>query len=245
MTLRQLTPCSLDSCLLRSLSLQAPAVPGTDTQSRRISTVAQSIPTSSTQVTLLWRGSGIAPASKMRFSMLSPERTAIRPLLAGLLTGRAWRCLSTLRLIRTGMIVCLTRPLLEHCLRSPSLRDSVAGETKLRSSATNTTHRYYEWFPGYDYVWYEGQAANPDVNRYYAWVITPAGEVGFVSYVGTANNGNEILVDQILSPAGAGTSGKGLAVVGNIDSTGRRLGWWHSRTWCSWKWKHRPQLHLY
>lgn len=98
--------------------------------------------------------------------------------------------------------------------------DSVAGETKLRSSATNTTHRYYEWFPGYDYVWYEGQAANPDVNRYYAWVITPAGEVGFVSYVGTANNGNEILVDQILSPAGAGTSGKGLAVVGNIDSTG-------------------------
>ena len=98
--------------------------------------------------------------------------------------------------------------------------NSAAGDTKLKQSASNTSHRYFEWFPGYDYQWYEGQAASPDTTRYYAWVITPDQEVGFVSYLGTANDGNEILVDQILSPAGAGVSGKGLAVVGNIDATG-------------------------
>ncbi|WP_009964886.1 DUF4043 family protein [Verrucomicrobium spinosum] len=98
--------------------------------------------------------------------------------------------------------------------------DSAQSSCKLIVNSSNTRHRYFEWFPGYDYQWYEGQQANPDAGVYYAWLVNPDGSVGFVRYTGTGNNGNQITLTGILSPDGAGTSTIGSATLGNLDATG-------------------------
>ncbi|TDU62482.1 hypothetical protein EI77_04706 [Prosthecobacter fusiformis] len=113
--------------------------------------------------------------------------------------------------------------------------DSAAGSCKLISDAGDTQTRFFEWFGGYKYEWWEGQAAHADWNdfynhadtgicganrKYYAWIVNTDGSVGFVEYLGTGNNGNQITISKILSPDGAGTSTKGAAVVGKINATG-------------------------
>lgn len=98
--------------------------------------------------------------------------------------------------------------------------DSASSACKLIVNGSNTMSRYFEFFPGYDYTFYEGQDAAPDSHTYYAWILNPDGSVGFVSYTGSSNNGNQITLAHILSPDGAGTSTLGNVKVGNIDSTG-------------------------
>jgi len=93
---------------------------------------------------------------------------------------------------------------------------SAAADTLIKSSATNTKSRYTQFFPGYQYPFQETEVAASDANTYYAWIINPDGSVGFVSYVGTNNNGNQILLTSILSPNGAGTSTKGATTVGEL-----------------------------
>ncbi len=94
--------------------------------------------------------------------------------------------------------------------------DSAGSACKLIMNSANTRNRYFEWFPGYDYQWVEGQDAVVDSATYYAWIVNPNGSVGFVSYVGSSNNGNQITLTNILSPDGAGTSTKGATTVGEI-----------------------------
>jgi N4-gp56 family major capsid protein len=97
--------------------------------------------------------------------------------------------------------------------------DSAVGACKLIVNSANTRHRYFEWFPGYDYLFYEGQTAAADSDTYYAWIVNTDGSVGFVSYVGSSNNGNQITLAAILSPDGAGTSTLGVTTLGNIDAS--------------------------
>ena len=111
--------------------------------------------------------------------------------------------------------------------------DDGAGACKLISDANDTQTRFFEWFGGYKYEWWEGQAVHPEwtpfyaeitAATYYAWIVNPGGSVGFISYVGSGNNGNQITVTNILSPGGVGGSGKGAAVVGEMNATGDTWG---------------------
>ena len=97
---------------------------------------------------------------------------------------------------------------------SPS---SAAGACKLVTNADNTDSRYFQFFKGYDWLFTADQSAAPDSGTYYAWVINPDGSVAFISYTGSNNNGNTILVKNILTPNGAGTSTKGATTVGQLS----------------------------
>jgi hypothetical protein len=109
--------------------------------------------------------------------------------------------------------------------------DGSAGDRKLVVNASNQRCRYFEWFPGYKYEWWEGQALDASWTsfyaalthvdkEYYAWIINENGSVGFVSYGGGGNDGNVITLKNILSPDGAGGSGKGALIVGDMNCTG-------------------------
>ena len=109
------------------------------------------------------------------------------------------------------------------------------GKLQLISDTSDTLTRFFEWFSGYKYEWWEGQATDAvwtafyndaatgisHANRtYFAWIVNPSGSVGFISYAGDGNNGNRITIKNILSPNGAGTSTLGAVKVGEIDCTG-------------------------
>jgi hypothetical protein len=112
---------------------------------------------------------------------------------------------------------------------------SAVGACKLIQDSTDTSTKFFEFFDGYIYEFYEGQASEDawddfynhattgiaGANRtYYAWIVNPDGSVGFVQYAGDDNNGNQITLSGILSPDGTGTSTLGLAQVGDIICTG-------------------------
>lgn len=97
---------------------------------------------------------------------------------------------------------------------------STPAAAKLVVNSSNTRNLYFQDFPGYDYRFFEDQSAVADSGKHYAWIINPDGSVGFVEYTGSGNNGNQIVIDKILSPNGAGTSAKGSAIVGEINCTG-------------------------
>ena len=113
--------------------------------------------------------------------------------------------------------------------------DSAVGDCKLIQDSTDAKTKFFEFFDGYTYEWYEGQASesawtdfysHADTGiaganrRYYAWLVNPDGSVGFVQYAGNANNGNQITLLKILSPDGAGTSTIGTATLGDMIATG-------------------------
>lgn len=92
-------------------------------------------------------------------------------------------------------------------------------DCKLKGSATNTINRYFQFFPGYDYKFYEDQVDAPDSGLYYVWAVNPDGSVCFMRYTGSDNNGNEIQLDKILSPdttLSGGGAGLGATSVGNL-----------------------------
>jgi hypothetical protein len=117
-----------------------------------------------------------------------------------------------------------------------------AGTLKLRCASVvdgvsqNPRSRYFEWFPGFKYEWWEGQAASAgwsdfyndattgiahSSREYFAWIINPDGSVGFVRYAGNANNGNEITLNGILNPDNtADGSGIGSDELGEFICTG-------------------------
>lgn len=109
--------------------------------------------------------------------------------------------------------------------------DSAIGACKLISpiaANADTLTRYFEFFGGYAYEWWEGQSTDSawstfysDIatGPYYAWIVNTDGSVGFVKWT-SGNNGNQITLTEILSPDGAGTSTIGSATVGDIDATG-------------------------
>lgn len=120
--------------------------------------------------------------------------------------------------------------------------DSSSVACVLKSHATDTKTPYMAWMGGYAYEWYEGQSDslattapggvtwssfydNITSATYYGWVINPDGSVGFVSWLGTGNNGNQIAINAILDPSvGADLSALGTATLGNFVATGDNWG---------------------
>jgi len=122
--------------------------------------------------------------------------------------------------------------------------DSTSPSTNcvLKSHATDTKTPYMAWMGGYAYEWYEGQSTSAATTApggvawtsfysaitsatYYGWVINPDGSVGLVSWLGSANNGNQITVNAILNPDNTNDgSGLGVATLGNFIATGDTWG---------------------
>ncbi|HYF33992.1 MAG TPA: DUF4043 family protein [Prosthecobacter sp.] len=122
--------------------------------------------------------------------------------------------------------------------------DSDAADCVLIVNESNERSRYFEWFPGFKYEWWEGQAPASESSSfwgsfynhattgiagsgrsYYAWLVNPDGSVGFVRYAGNANSGNKITLNGILNPDNtADGSGLGFASLGNFVSTGNTWG---------------------
>ncbi len=112
----------------------------------------------------------------------------------------------------------------------------------LKSHATDTKTPYMAWMGGYAYEWYEGQSTSTTTTApggvawttfygnitsatYYGWVINPDGSVGLVSWLGSANNGNQITVNAILNPDNTNDgSGLGVSTLGNFIATGDTWG---------------------
>jgi len=69
--------------------------------------------------------------------------------------------------------------------------------------------KYFRWFKGHDVQWVEGQVAAPDSGEYYfaIWNVSGAdkGKFGLYKYVGTGNNGQQIVCTQRLGPGAAST----------------------------------------
>lgn len=84
--------------------------------------------------------------------------------------------------------------------------------------STNTKPLYFGFFPGYDWLWVETQAATADANTYYFWVLNisgaDSGKAGFYSYTGsTGNNGNKIT---IVNRLGAAAGVARVTTLGNV-----------------------------
>lgn len=64
---------------------------------------------------------------------------------------------------------------------------------------------YFRWFGGFDYLFTEGQTAAPDSGTYYFVVYnvtgSDKGKFGVYSYVGTGNNGDQIVITNRLGAA--------------------------------------------
>jgi hypothetical protein len=112
--------------------------------------------------------------------------------------------------------------------------NSAASACVLKSHLTDTKTPYMAWMGGYAYEWYEGQTTKDATwiafyaalaaATYYGWVINPDGSVGFVSWVGSGNNGNQITLNGILDPNGALVSTLGRVTLGNMNATGDSWG---------------------
>lgn len=120
--------------------------------------------------------------------------------------------------------------------------DSASAACVIKSHATDTKTPYTAWLGGYDYEWYEGQKTDTATTApggvawttwyaaitgatYYAWIRNPDGSVGFVSWVGSNNNGNRITITAILNPDNTNdASGLGVDTLGNFVATGDTWG---------------------
>ncbi len=137
--------------------------------------------------------------------------------------------------------------------------DSSAGSCVLRSDNANDNAKidlktpYMSWMGGYKYEWFEDQSSSTALGApggvawttfygaitgatYYAWIINPDGSVGFVSWVGTGNNGNQITINAILDPGNysghtTGTSLLGTPTLGHFVATGDSWGLTGSHTY--------------
>lgn len=108
------------------------------------------------------------------------------------------------------------------------------GVLQLISDASDLKTRFFEFFDGYAYEFWEGQAAHASWSSfytaigaasYYAWVLNTDGSVGFIEYLGSGNNGNRITVTKILNPDNTNdASTLGDDTVGNFVATGDTWG---------------------
>lgn len=94
---------------------------------------------------------------------------------------------------------------------------SAIGDCKLITNAANTREHYFQFFKGFTYAFNRFETVPADNTQKYAWIINPDGSVGFVGYLGNDNNGNQIQLNKILSPNGAGTSTLGATTVGELS----------------------------
>lgn len=100
--------------------------------------------------------------------------------------------------------------------------------------STDSKPLYSGFYPGYDWVWVEGQPAAPDSNDYYVWIVNVsgvnAGKCGFYKYTGTSNNGNKLTTKaEAGDSAGAGgrlaaaTSGYASTKIGQVSWDGTTM----------------------
>lgn len=90
-------------------------------------------------------------------------------------------------------------------------------------ASANTKNLFFGFFPGYDWLWTEGQTAAPDSTTHYAWIIPQSGaNVGkamFISYVGTGNDGNKITITNRLGDSADGAQVTTLGTVAWASGT--------------------------
>jgi len=114
----------------------------------------------------------------------------------------------------------IVNPDTKDAIGSPMLPQAILGEAITAGTTTfdikgssdaNSKSEFFAFFPGFDYVWAEGQDANPDTNTYYVWIVNPPdaavnpGKAGFYSYTGsTGNNGKKLTVAKRLGSAASG-----------------------------------------
>lgn len=85
----------------------------------------------------------------------------------------------------------------------------------LKGPDSQNRGKYFRWFFGHDFQWIEGQPAAPDSGTYYFVIYNVSGadkgKFGVYSYVGTDNNGQQIVCTNRLGPSDAGTQVDSLA----------------------------------
>lgn len=109
-----------------------------------------------------------------------------------------------------------------------------AGKLQLICDVLDTKTRFFEFFDGFAYEFWEGQAAHTSWTAFYAaianstnyaWIINPDGSVGFIEYTGSGNNGNRIAITKILNPDNTNDgSTLGDDTVGDFVATGDAWG---------------------
>lgn len=118
-------------------------------------------------------------------------------------------------------------PLIGRAVLSTAIQGSDAAPI-LKASATNLKSLYFQWFEGYRFPFnrQETLAGFPsvDASTRYCWIINPDGSLGFASYVGSGNNGNQITLTAILSPSAA--AGVRAATVGQLKTQAAASGLW-------------------
>ena len=113
--------------------------------------------------------------------------------------------------------------------------DTAAASCIIKSHASDTLTPYTAFCGGYSYEWYENQTtadatwiafyAALAASTNYGWLVNPDGSVGFVSWLGSDNNGNRITVNAILNPDNTNdASTLGTDTLGNFVATGDAWG---------------------
>lgn len=123
-------------------------------------------------------------------------------------------------------------PLIAKMVVSTAVEPLASAENRiLIANAANLKSRYTQWFGGKAYKYNRLETLIVDTRTYYAWAINPDGSRAFVSYAASGNNGNQITLTNILSPAVSGTTfdattvgnlnlGSGASVTSNIITLG-------------------------
>jgi len=92
---------------------------------------------------------------------------------------------------------------------------------------------YTAFCGGHKYEWWENQDDHANWQSfynaiedatYYGWIVNPDGSVGFVSWVGAGNNGNEIALTKILNPTLPEDNAMTANTLGDFVATGDTWG---------------------
>lgn len=99
-------------------------------------------------------------------------------------------------------------PLIAKAAVSVAAGPATAGGPKLIVNAANTKSLYFQWFDGYSFPHSRQEVATQaDLStiEYYGWACNPDGSRVFFAYAGN-QNGNQVAITKILSPAVSGTT---------------------------------------
>jgi hypothetical protein len=108
-------------------------------------------------------------------------------------------------------------PLIAKAVVSVEVEPLASGENnKLIVNAANTKSLYFQWFGGKAFKYNRIEDLVIDTSTYYFWAINPDGSRVFGSYAASGNNGNQITITNILSPAVATTT-TDATTVGNLN----------------------------
>lgn len=108
-------------------------------------------------------------------------------------------------------------PLIAKAVVSTAVEPLASGQNAiLIVNSDNTKSLYFQWFGGKAYNYNRIEDLVVDSSTYYAWAINPDGSRVFMSYAASGNNGNQITLSKVLSPAVTGTTLDAL-IVGDLD----------------------------